>query len=269
MHQLRGKVVLIDFWTYSCINCLRTLPHLKAWDAAYRKDGLVIIGVHTPEFAFEHVTSNVRDAVRRLGIRYPVVQDNRYETWDNYANQYWPAEYLVDRNGRLRHTHFGEGEYRTTEALIRRLIHARGPGAAAIADATPTEPLTPESYLGYRQIGSYTGSQIVPNKTTRYTFAKSLFANAYSYDGVWRVDAEKIVAGPGARLRLNFQAKDVYIVLGGSGTVQVSIDGKRTKTLHVDAERLYTARSSTKLATNAVLELRFSSGVEAYSFTFG
>ncbi len=118
--KLRGKVVLVDFWTYSCINCLRTLPHLKAWYAAYHRKGLVIIGVHTPEFAFEHVTSNVQAAVKRLGINYPVVQDNKYRTWDNYSNQYWPAEYLIDKQGHVRHTHFGEGEYPQTEALIRQ-----------------------------------------------------------------------------------------------------------------------------------------------------
>ena len=115
--SLHGKVVLVDFWTYSCINCLRTLPHLKAWYAAYHEKGLVIIGVHTPEFAFEHVTSNVQAAVKRLGIPYPVMQDNDYKTWDNYANEYWPAEYLIDKQGHVRHTHFGEGEYPQTEAL--------------------------------------------------------------------------------------------------------------------------------------------------------
>src|SRR5919201_46045 len=117
--SLRGKVVLVDFWTYSCINCLRTLPHLEAWDRAYREDGLVIVGVHTPEFAFEHVLSNVRAAVKRLDVRYPVALDNDYATWNAYANEYWPAEYLIDRDGRLRHTHFGEGEYDQTEATIR------------------------------------------------------------------------------------------------------------------------------------------------------
>src|SRR5258708_1672278 len=122
----RGEVVLIDFWTYSCINCLRTLPHLKAWDATYRSKGLVIIGVHTPEFAFEHVTSNVRSALQGLGIRYPVVQDDRYKTWDNYANQYWPAEYLIDRTGHVRHTHFGEGEDPQTEPRIRPLLAVSG-----------------------------------------------------------------------------------------------------------------------------------------------
>jgi cytochrome c biogenesis protein CcdA/thiol-disulfide isomerase/thioredoxin len=267
--QLHGKVVLIDFWTYSCINCLRTLPHLKAWDAAYRKQGLVIVGVHTPEFAFEHVTSNVRAAVKRLGIRYPVVQDNRFKTWDNYANQYWPAEYLIDRKGRVRHTHFGEGEYPRTETLIRRLLAAKGQHARQLPDVTPTEAMTPETYLGYARIGNYTGTTIVPDRVAHYTFAKHLFANAFSYDGTWRVGAERITAGPGARLRLLFQAKDVYLVLGGQGTVQVLVDGKRTKTLRVDSEKLYTLRASNELATGALLELRFTPGVQAYSFTFG
>jgi cytochrome c biogenesis protein CcdA/thiol-disulfide isomerase/thioredoxin len=269
LEQLRGKVVLIDFWTYSCINCLRTLPHLKAWDATYRGKGLVIIGVHTPEFAFEHVSSNVRSAVKRLGITYPVVQDNRYKTWDNYANQYWPAEYLIDRTGHVRHTHFGEGEYPQTEALIRQLLAVKGTRAKQLPDTTPTELMTPETYLGYARIGNYTGSHIVPDKPAHYTFANSLFSNAFSYDGTWRVASEDITAIRDARLRLDFQAKNVYIVLGGRGTVQVLIDGKQTKTLRVDAERLYTVRESTTAASHALLELRFSPGVQAYSFTFG
>jgi thiol-disulfide isomerase/thioredoxin len=261
--------VLIDFWTYSCINCLRTLPHLEAWDATYRSKGLVIIGVHTPEFAFEHVTSNVRSAVKRLGIRYPVVQDNRFNTWDNYANQYWPAEYLIDRTGHVRHTHFGEGEYPQTEALIRQLLAVKGKHAKQLPDVTPTEAMTPETYLGYARISNYTGTQIVPDKLAQYTFASSLYSNALSYDGTWRVGSEQIAAIKDARLRLDFQAKDVYIVLGGKGTVQVLIDGKQTKTLRVAAEKLYTVRASNTLAAHALLELRFSPGVQAYSFTFG
>jgi thiol-disulfide isomerase/thioredoxin len=269
LQQLRGKVVLIDFWTYSCINCLRTLPHLEAWNAAYAKKGLVIIGVHTPEFAFEHVASNVRSAVKRLGIRYPVVQDNRFKTWDNYANQYWPAEYLIDRSGRVRHTHFGEGEYPQTEALIRRLLAVKGKLAPQLPDMTPTEAMTPETYLGYQRIGSYTGTQIVPDKTAHYTFAKDLFSNAFSYDGTWRVGAEEITAVRDARLRFEFEAKNVYLVLGGRGTVQVLIDGKHTKTLRVDAQKLYTVRASNTFANDALLELRFTPGVKAYAFTFG
>jgi cytochrome c biogenesis protein CcdA/thiol-disulfide isomerase/thioredoxin len=268
LRQLRGKVVLIDFWTYSCINCLRTLPHLKAWDATYRSKGLVIIGVHTPEFAFEHVSSNVRSAVQRLGIHYPVVQDNGFKTWDNYANQFWPAEYLIDRSGHVRHTHFGEGEYPQTESLIRRLLAVKGKRARQLPDTAPTEAMTPETYLGYARIGNYLGSQIVPEKPARYTFASNLSANAFSYDGTWRVGSEAITAISDAQLRLNFHAKNVYLVLGGRGTVQVLIDGQHTKTLRVHAQRHYTVRASNTLA-HAVLELRFTPGVQAYSFTFG
>ncbi len=266
--ELRGKVVLIDFWTYSCINCLRTLPHLKAWYATYHSKGLVIIGVHTPEFAFEHVTSNVKAAVKRLGIRYPVVQDNSFKTWDNYANQYWPAEYLIDKQGHVRHTHFGEGEYGQTESLIRRLLGDNGRSARSLADTTPTGLLTPETYLGYARLANYVGKTPVPDVEAHYVFARSIPENALSYGGHWRVGSERIVAGPEARLRLRFQARDVYIVLGGHGSVQKLIDGKPAGTIHVDAERLYTVRSS-KTPESALLELRFSRGIQAYSFTFG
>jgi cytochrome c biogenesis protein CcdA/thiol-disulfide isomerase/thioredoxin len=265
--QLRGKVVLIDFWTYSCINCLRTLPHLKAWYAAYHPKGLVIIGVHTPEFAFEHVTSNVRAAVKRLGITYPVVQDNRYKTWDNYANQYWPAEYLVDKQGHVRHTNFGEGEYDQTEALIRRLLDDNGAHARHVADATPSGLLTPESYLGYARLTNYVGTNPVPNRFTNYAFPSSLPANTLAYDGSWRVGAQAITAGNHARLRLQFEASNVYIVMGGHGTVRSFIDGKPTGSIRVDAEKLYTVRSGKP--TDALLELRFAPGVQAYSSTFG
>jgi len=267
LSQLRGKVVLIDFWTYSCINCLRTLPHLKSWYATYHDKGLVIIGVHTPEFAFEHVTSNVHSAVKRLGINYPVMQDNRYKTWDNYANQYWPAEYLIDKQGHIRHTHFGEGEYDQTESLIRRLLGANGTHARQIADATPTGLLTPESYLGYARLSNYAGRNPVPNKYVQYTFPDSLLANTLAYEGSWRVGAQAITAGKNARLRLQFEASNVYLVAGGRGTIQALVNGKPIGTVHVDAQRLYTVR--TGKPTAALLELRFSPGVQAYSFTFG
>jgi cytochrome c biogenesis protein CcdA/thiol-disulfide isomerase/thioredoxin len=268
LSRLRGKVVLVDFWTYSCINCLRTLPHLKAWYAAYHDKGLVIIGVHTPEFAFEHVTSNVRAAVKRLGITYPVMQDNRYKTWDNYANQYWPAEFLIDKQGHIRHTHFGESEYPQTESLIRRLLGDNGPRARQLADATPNGLLTPESYLGYARLTNYVGTNPVPNVIHPYHFPASIPPNTLSYDGLWRVGAEQITAGANARLRLSFQAKNVYIVLGGRGTVRASIDGKPARTIKVNAQRLYTVRSSST-SEAALLELRFTPGVQAYSFTFG
>ena len=268
LSKLRGKVVLIDFWTYSCINCLRTLPHLKAWYAAYHSKGLVIIGVHTPEFAFEHVTSNVRAAVERLGIEYPVMQDNDYKTWDNYANEYWPAEYLIDRTGHVRHTHFGEGEYSTTEGLIRQLLGDHGASAHRLPDLTPTELATPETYLGSARIENYTGSELKPGRMAAYRPAVSLPQDELTYGGSWNIGSQQIVAGPGAFLRLHFHAQDVYVVLGGRGTVHALVDGKPVKTIRVNAYRLYTVRSSQQVG-DATLELRFSPGVKGYSFTFG
>ena len=268
IQQLRGKVVLVDFWTYSCINCLRTLPHLKAWDATYRRKGLVIIGVHTPEFAFEHVSSNVRAAVRRLGIAYPVMQDNRFKTWDNYANQYWPAEYLIDETGRVRHTHFGEGQYGETEQLIRRLLGARGTRSTVLADMTPTGLLTPETYLGYQRLNDYVGTPVSPDIQASYRLPNDLPQNTVAYGGQWQVGPERATAIRDSHLALHFHAKNVYIVLGGRGTVRASIGGRVVKTIPVTAQRLYTVRASQRTADETV-DLAFTPGVQAYSFTFG
>jgi cytochrome c biogenesis protein CcdA/thiol-disulfide isomerase/thioredoxin len=271
LDALRGKVVLVDFWTYSCINCLRTLPHLEAWDAAYRKDGLVIVGVHTPEFAFEHSLANVREATRRLGVRYPVALDNDYATWNAYSNQYWPAEYLLDRTGRLRHVHFGEGNYDRTERVIRNLLAMPGtrlPKTAAIADRTPMDFTTPESYLGYQRLDRYAGSKVSPDRLAAYSFPASLARDHLAYAGSWRVEGERIVAGAKARLRLHFHAGQVYLVLGGRGTVRALVDGRPARTVRVSGDRLYTIVSGARLR-DALLELRFSPGIEAYAFTFG
>jgi cytochrome c biogenesis protein CcdA/thiol-disulfide isomerase/thioredoxin len=269
--SLRGKVVLVDFWTYSCINCLRTLPHLESWDATYRKDGLVIVGVHTPEFAFEHSLDNVRSATRRLGVRYPVALDNDYATWTAYANQYWPAEYLIDRRGHVRRFHPGEGKYSETEQAIRDLLAmpgARLPKAAAMADNTPTALTTPESYLGYQRLDRYAGSKIVRDRLAGYRLPRSLRLDDLAYGGSWRVEAERIVAGRDGRLRLRFHARKVYLVLGGRGAVHVLVDGRSARTVQVRGDRLYALVSGSKLQA-ALLELRFTPGVEAYAFTFG
>ena len=266
--QLRGKVVLIDFWTYSCINCLRTLPHLEAWDATYRKQGLVIIGVHTPEFAFEHVSSNVRAAVKRLGIKYPVVQDNRFKTWDNYSNQYWPAEYLIDKTGHVRHTHFGEGQYRETEQLIRRLLGAHGAKSLRMPDTTPTGLLTPETYLGYQRLSNYVGTPVSPDIVAPYRLPAELPQNTLAYGGQWKLDPERATAVRNSHLALHFHAKNVYIVLGGHGTVRASIDGRVVKTIRVTAQKLYTVRASKRISDRTV-DLAFTPGVQAYAFTFG
>jgi cytochrome c biogenesis protein CcdA/thiol-disulfide isomerase/thioredoxin len=270
--ELRGKVVLVDFWTYSCINCLRTLPHVKAWYSTYKKDGLVVLGVHTPEFAFEHVPSNVRGAVRRLGITYPVALDNDYKTWNAFRNQYWPAKYLIDRRGHLRYVHFGEGEYDTTEARIRTLLGENAgmlPVANELSDPTPKALTTPESYLGYQRLARFTERTITPDRFATYHFPdRKLQLNELSYAGHWRVEPEQIVAGPGARLRLSFVARKVHLVLGGHGSVRVLLDGKPVRTVRVRGSRLYTLLRLPSVQ-NGLLELRFTPGVRGYAFTFG
>jgi cytochrome c biogenesis protein CcdA/thiol-disulfide isomerase/thioredoxin len=267
---LRGKTVLIDFWTYSCINCLRTLPHLKAWYAAYHRDGFEIIGVHSPEFAFEHVASNVDAAVKRLGITWPVVQDNKFGTWNAYQNQYWPAEYLIDRNGMIRHVSFGEGSYGETQAAIASLVGAADSSAKPVPDTTPMQVLTPESYLGYERLDTtrYVGSTVRPNRLAPYTAPVSIPLNSFAYSGSWRVGSQRIVAGKGAALTLHFHAKDVYLVLGGHGRVGVDLTGKPATNVDVGSYRLYTLHSS-DTTTSDTLHLRFTPGVQAYAFTFG
>jgi cytochrome c biogenesis protein CcdA/thiol-disulfide isomerase/thioredoxin len=268
--SLRGKTVLIDFWTYSCINCLRTLPHLKAWYTAYHRAGFEIIGVHTPEFAFEHVASNVGAAIKRLGIPYPVVQDNKFGTWNAYSNQYWPAEYLIDVNGRIRHVNYGEGRYGETEAAIEKLVGVVGSSAKTIPNTAPTDFVTPESYLGFERLDQarYVGSAIQPDQVASYTAPLSVPRDSFAYTGTWRVGSQRIVAGKSAGLVLHFHAKDVYLVLGGHGRVNVRVAGKPAKSVDVSSYRLYTLRSSNGI-DDAQLELSFTTGVQAYAFTFG
>jgi cytochrome c biogenesis protein CcdA/thiol-disulfide isomerase/thioredoxin len=272
LSRLQGHVVLVDFWTYSCINCLRTLPHLKAWYARYHPQGFEIVGVHTPEFAFEHDYGNVRLAVARLGVRYPVALDNDYATWNAYQNQYWPAEYLVDQTGNVRHVNFGEGDYGTTEKDIRLLLRAGGdsslPSSAPMPDLTPGTNLTPETYLGYFRLDRYSGSTIAADVPHAYSFPRSLPSDHLAYAGTWTVSSERIVAGANARLRLHFHADDVYIVLGGHGNVRASVDGKPVGSFAVTADKLYAVLSG-KHPRDGVLELAFTPGVNAYSFTFG
>jgi thiol-disulfide isomerase/thioredoxin len=263
--------VLVDFWTYSCINCLRTLPYLKSWDERYRAKGLEIVGVHTPEFAFEHDLGNVRAAVKRLGIHYPVALDNDFATWNAYQNQYWPADYLVDQSGHVRDVHFGEGDYEKTEHDIRLLLaatHKALPAALRPRDRTPKELRTPESYLGYARIGAYAGSPLKSDEPARYTFPPALGQDEYAYAGTWTVESERILAGRGARLRIHFQARSVHLVLGGRGVLHVTVNGRASRTVNVTADRLYTLVTQ-KRARDGLLELSFTPGLSAYAFTFG
>ncbi|HMJ00865.1 MAG TPA: cytochrome c biogenesis protein DipZ [Gaiellaceae bacterium] len=272
LKKLRGKVVLVDFWTYSCINCLRTLPHVKAWYRTYRDRGFVVLGIHTPEFAFEHVAGNVEDAVHRLGIKYPVGLDNDYGTWNAFQNQYWPAKYLIDRRGHLRYYHFGEGEYDTTEARIRTLLGESAgtlPVANELSDPTPRTVLTPETYLGYQRLQRFAQSTVARDRFADYRFpAGALQQSELAYSGTWKVTPEEIVAGLGARLRLGFTARQVHLVLGGRGEVNVLVDGTEKGTVRVDGSRLYTLLRMPSLTTG-LLELQFTPGVRGYAFTFG
>jgi len=272
LDALRGRVVLIDFWTYSCINCLRTLPYLERWDAEYRSKGLVIVGVHTPEFGFEHDLANVRTAVARLGVRYPVALDNDYATWNAYRNQFWPAEYLLDQTGHVRHIHFGEGEYDKTEQDIRLLLRAGGSSALPVPkrerDNTPTGDITPESYLGYFRIERYSGSRLSADVESDYRLPTTLARDHFAYAGRWTVESERIVAGDSARLRLHFHAHNVHLVLGGHGLVAVFVDHRARGAIRVNGDRLYTLES-TRQIRDGILELAFTPGVQAYAFTFG
>ena len=174
--SLRGKVVLIDFWTYSCVNCIRTLPYVKRWYDTYRDAGLVVVGVHTPEFAFEHVPGNVEKAVQSFGIDYPVALDNDFGTWTAWGNRYWPAEYYIDRQGHVRYAHFGEGDYAGTEKVIRTLLAEKNlpaPVSGSISDKTPESVLTPETYLGTDRLSSLVGSPVVEGREATYTIPRT------------------------------------------------------------------------------------------------
>ncbi len=273
---LRGKVVLVDFWTYSCINCQRSLPHVEAWAKAYAADGLVVVGVHTPEFAFEHVPSNVKAAAAQLGVRYPIAIDDNYATWNAYQNNYWPAEYLIDASGHVRHIDYGEGGYAQTETFIRQLLvaahpHAVLPPRTDVADQTPAEQLTPESYLGYDYASRSVpyNQAVVDGAMTAYQLPSPLPLDTYAWGGQWSIGGEAGTAGAGASLELHFQASDVYLVLGGTGTVKVSVNGRPTRTLQVTGiPRLYQLVGPGAYQ-QGIVSLAVSPGVQAYDFTFG
>jgi cytochrome c biogenesis protein CcdA/thiol-disulfide isomerase/thioredoxin len=272
---LRGKVVLIDFWTYSCINCQRTLPHVEAWYQRYAKYGLVVVGVHTPEFDFEHVVSNVRTAAAQLGVRYPVAVDDKYGTWDAYGNEYWPAEYLIDATGVVRHVDFGEGGYTVTEGLIRQLLSDADPGIhlpppTTVPDRTPTEATNPETYVGYDRVQYLAPSDTVSESSpATYQFPSDLPLGEFALSGVWTDRAQEATAGARAKIELSFQANDIYLVLAGEGTLRVSIGANPARTIQVGGvPRLYTLFRTPSLSTGTLL-LQVSPGIEVYDFTFG
>jgi cytochrome c biogenesis protein CcdA/thiol-disulfide isomerase/thioredoxin len=285
--SLRGRVVLVDFWTYTCINCIRTLPYLKAWDASYRRAGLTIVGVETPEFAFEHDAANVANAIDQFGLRYPVVQDNNMGTWNAYGNEYWPADYLIDASGQVRYAAFGEGDYDKTETAIRALLAERGAPVGGRSQPhgviVPSRQATPETYLGSaRAQGWFDG----PHEGTHdYGPPPSgrLALNEFAFSGTWSISAQPALAGSGAGIDVQFQAKDVYLVLSSPGErplpVRVLLDGRAIDpaaagtdahegTVTVRRQRLYSLVSLAHAARHR-LSLRFAPGISGYAFTFG
>jgi len=298
--DLAGRVVVVDFWTYTCVNWLRTLPYLRAWAAKYHDDGLIVIGVHTPEFEFEGNLENVIEQSRSLGVEYPVAVDTDHAVWSAFANHFWPALYIADRDGRIRFHHFGEGEYPMTEMVIQQLLFAGSDGADRDRDLAMVEPhglevaadwqtlASPETYVGYRQSTGFAqedrGSFDTP---VAYTLPDRLRRNEWALSGTWTVAGHAAIANaPGGRIAFQFQARDVNLVMGpaapgGSIRFRVFLDGQLARESHgsdvsadgsgtVRAQRTYQLLRQPGEISDRRIEIEFDdAGVEAYCFTFG
>ena len=295
---LRGKVVLVDFWTYSCINCLRTLPYLKAWDEKYRAQGLVIVGVHAPEFAFEKDLHNVEQAVRELGVRYPVAVDNDYAIWNAFRNEYWPAHYLIDAQGRIRHQHFGEGAYQETELMIQALLKEANrdvavnddlvqvAGTGATAAAMDVER-SPETYLGYQRQENFSSPEAIRrDKPAHYSAPHVLEPDQWALNGTWLVSPESALLQPGrGAISYRYRGRDLHLVLGShSGKpvrFRITLDGRAPGKDHgadTDAEgygviqeqRLYQLVRQSGKIRDLTFRIEFlDADAEAFAFTFG
>ncbi|WP_223414571.1 MULTISPECIES: cytochrome c biogenesis protein DipZ [unclassified Pseudomonas] len=296
---LKGKVVLVDFWTYSCINCLRSLPYVKAWAEKYRDQGLVVIGVHAPEFAFERNVGNVTKAMKDLGINYPVAIDNEFKIWRAFNNEYWPAHYFADAQGRIRYHHFGEGEYAESERVIQQLL--REAGAAKVDDGLinanaegvqlapdMNEVQSPETYVGYQRSEHFVPeASLAPDKLTTYNPPPQLALNDWSLGGQWTVGPERATSSaPASRIVYRFHARDLHLVLGPGADgrpvrFKVLIDGKAPGDAHgtdvapdgsgsVTEQRLYQLVRQSGAVTDRTFSIEFlDPGVSAYAFTFG
>lgn len=275
LQELKGKVVLIDFWTYSCINCIRTLPFLKEWYQKYHTLGFEIIGVHSPEFVFEKNLENVKKAVKENGIFYPVALDNNFITWQNYQNHYWPAHYLIDKKGNVVYEHFGEGKYEETENNIRFLLGLNEPITLPHPNPITFRALTPETYLGYSRSENYASPEsIQSDQVGSYHFPKELAENKWALQGQWKVTAEKITSvSENAAIRIHFSARKVFVVMGNTGPkpieVKVFLNGKKVSSFFAEDHKLYTALSLPEVSDGIMQLEAVSPGLEFYTFTFG
>lgn len=286
LDQLKGKVVLVDFWTYSCINCIRTFPYLQSWYDKYKNDNFVIIGVHTPEFEFEKDFDNVKKATERFRLTYPVALDNQYQTWQAFSNSYWPAHYLIDQEGMIRDIHFGEGAYLETENAIRHLLHLpqlyveeKEKAPSVLLD------MTPETYLGYKRATAFDPQiHIIPDQKKDYGYNDPLMPNKIGLKGAWTATEEYILSDSNQSiLSLNFKANRVYLVLGGESTMQIKVDldgqplpfSNWTEDMNDKGEifirdaRKYDIVDMKGKNGRHVLTLHIPQGIKAYAFTFG
>ncbi len=287
LEKLRGKVVLVDFWTYSCINCLRTLPYAKAWYQKYGPDHFVLVGVHTPEFAFEKETSNVQKALAQFSILYPVAQDNGYQTWNAFHNDSWPAEYLIDAKGHIRLEHFGEGHYDEMDAAIGELLAEAGHPAASAASAMEAQESdydqTPESYLGLDRLERFASKERPILGKRKYSLPASLPLHHIAYEGIWTLTGEAAKPKKGSALEIQFTADKVYLVIGPGqkgGQVSLTLDGKaiddgaggdvRDGKVLLDTQRLYYLVDLKGKPGSHRLRVKFDDkGTAVYAFTFG
>lgn len=261
MEELKGKVVLVDFWTYSCINCIRTLPYIQALHEKYANKGLVILGIHAPEFAFEKDIDNVQKAVENFGLTYPVVQDNDFQTWRNYKNRYWPAKYLIDQDGFVRYHHFGEGEYEETEQAVVALLGTEVVGISDVAPKADFQKIgTHETYLGTRRRENMIKSD------------QTLGRNEWKLTGEWDENGESVLTSQlPASISMNFTASKANLVMGGDATAEIYLDGKLWKTIHITQEQLYNVADFGSEYGEHEIEIRFTEGenIQLYAWTFG
>jgi len=286
--QLKGKVVLVDFWTYSCVNCVRTLPHVTGWYEKYKNNNLVVIGVHTPEFAFEKEAGNVQNALKEFKINYPVALDNDYQTWQAFQNNYWPAEYLIDAKGHIRHTHFGEGHYEQMELAIRALLKESGQkldvAVGTNEDTTPRYARTPETYLGTARMERFASNEKIIGGDQIFTHPDAIAQDHFAYEGSWNVTRERAKTLKGSGLVFHFKAGNVFLVIGPGvegNQIKVFIDGKpidasiagadvKNGTITLDEERLYHLVDLKGKVEDHLLRLEFEKdGIDVYAFTFG
>jgi len=272
--DLKGKVVLVDFWTYTCINCIRTLPYLRVWHEKYADDGLVIIGVHTPEFEFEKNADNLQKAINDYELLYPVMQDNDYATWQAYSNRYWPAKYLINKDGKIVYTHFGEGEYDETEEMIQKLLKEAGSNVNdEINNPDYTiDSQTPELYMGISRLQNFSSNERPELGVKSYT-TTDVRPNTFAYSGEWELRDEYAQPSKNSKLILNFNSKNVFLVMDTSdqksGSVRVILDGVEKEAIKVDSAKKYDIIQLNRPG-NHELELIFTTGnVQVFAFTFG